>query len=376
MENQEIRKKAVDSARQVIVKAGTRLLTSRESIAELVSGIALLRRAGKKVLLVSSGAVGMGMELLKIPRRPRDLAAKQALAAVGQTRLMAIYAEECAKYGFLPAQLLLTAADLNSRSRYLNVMNCINALWEKELLPVINENDPVSVAELKFGDNDKLAGLLCSLTGSELAVILTTEDGLRDRNPDGTLGARIPLVPKITPAVKALAGGTDNADYSVGGMSSKLLAASIATAAGAALWIADGRKKGILEKILAGEDEGTLFTPGERIPGRKRYLRYFSSVTGRLVIDAGAAEALLVKGKSLLSSGVTAVTGEFKRGDTVEIADGAGPVIARGLVNFSAAECRKVAGKSSRELHKILGTQTEDEVIHRNNLTLMDRPQD
>ena len=376
MESQEIRKWAVDSARQVIVKAGTRLLTSRESIAELVSGIAQLRRAGKKVLLVSSGAVGMGMELLKIPRRPKDLAAKQALAAVGQTRLMAIYAEECAKYGFLPAQLLLTAADLNSRSRYLNVMNCINALWEKELLPVINENDPVSVAELKFGDNDKLAGLLCSLTGSELAVILTTEDGLRDRNPDGTLGARIPLVPKITPAVKALAGGTDNADYSVGGMSSKLLAASIATAAGAALWIADGRKKGILEKILAGADEGTLFTPGERIPGRKRYLRYFSSVTGRVVIDAGAAEALLVKGKSLLSSGVTAVTGEFKRGDTVEIADGNGQVIARGLVNFSAAECRKVAGKSSGELHRILGPQTEDEVIHRNNLTLMDQSRD
>lgn len=376
MENRAIRKGAVDSARQIIVKAGTRLLTSRESIAELVSGIALLRQAGKKVLLVSSGAVGMGMELLKIPRRPKDLAAKQALAAVGQTRLMAIYAEECAKYGFLPAQLLLTAADLNSRSRYLNVMNCINALWEKELLPVINENDPVSVAELKFGDNDKLAGLLCSLTGSELAVILTTEDGLRDRNPDGTLGARIPLVPKITPAVKALAGGTDNADYSVGGMSSKILAASIATAAGAALWIADGRKKGILEKILAGADEGTLFTPGERIPGRKRYLRYFSSVTGRVVIDAGAAEALLVKGKSLLSSGVTAVTGEFKRGDTVEIADGSGKVIARGLVNFTAAECRKVAGKSSGELHKILGSQTEDEVIHRNNLTLMDPSQE
>lgn len=372
MENLEIRKAAVESARQVIVKAGTRLLTDRQSIAALVEGIAHLRQAGKKVLLVSSGAVGMGMELLNLKRRPKELAAKQALAAVGQTRLMAIYAEECAKYGFLPAQLLLTAADLNSRSRYLNVMNCINALWEKNLLPVINENDPVSVAELKFGDNDKLAGLLCSLTGSELAIILTTEDGLRDRNPDGTLGARIPLVPKLTSAVKALAGGTDNSDYSVGGMSSKLIAASIATAAGAHLWIADGRKKDILKKIMAGDDEGTLFPPRERIPGKKRYLRYFSRIAGRVVIDAGAAEALLEKGKSLLSSGMTDVIGDFKRGDTVEIADNAGSIIARGLVNFSAVECRNIAGKSSDELHKLLGNDTEDEVIHRNNLTLME----
>lgn len=372
MENSEIRKTIVDSAKQVIVKAGTRLLTDRNSIAALVSGIARLREAGKKVLLVSSGAVGMGMELLNLEHRPKELAAKQALAAVGQTRLMAIYAEECAKYGFLPAQLLLTAADLNSRSRYLNVMNCINALWEKDLLPVINENDPVSVAELKFGDNDKLAGLLCSLTGSELAIILTTEDGLRDRNPDGSLGARIPMVPKLTAAVKALAGGTDNSDYSVGGMSSKLVAASIATAAGATLWIADGRKKDILKSILEGADEGTLFTPGTRIPGRKRYLRYFSRSAGRVVVDSGAAEALLVKGKSLLSSGITMVIGDFKRGDTVEIATADGSVIARGLVNFSAPECCKVAGMDSRELHKLLGNDTEDEVIHRNNLSLME----
>ena len=228
------------------------------------------------------------------------------------------------------------------------------------------------MAELKFGDNDKLAGLLCSLTGSELAIILTTEDGLRDRNPDGTLGERIPLVPKLTASVKALAGGTDNSDYSVGGMSSKLIAASIATAAGAHLWIADGRKEKILEKILAGADEGTLFPPRERIPGKKRYLRYFSRIAGRVVVDEGAADALSAKGKSLLSSGMTSVIGEFKRGDTVEIADNAGCVIARGLVNFSAAECRKISGKSSDELHKILGSDTEDEVIHRNNLTLME----
>ena len=228
------------------------------------------------------------------------------------------------------------------------------------------------MAELKFGDNDKLAGLLCSLTGSELAIILTTEDGLRDRNPDGTLGARIPLVPKLTSAVKALAGGTDNSDYSVGGMSSKLIAASIATAAGAHLWIADGRKKDILKKIMAGDDEGTLFPPRERIPGKTRYLRYFSRIAGRVVIDAGAAEALLEKGKSLLSSGMTDVIGDFKRGDTVEIADNAGTIIARGLVNFSAVECRNIAGKSSDELHKLLGNDTEDEVIHRNNLTLME----
>jgi len=158
-ENQSIRKRTVESAHQIIVKAGTRLLTSRESIAALVSGIAALRQAGKKVLLVSSGAVGMGMELLGLKRRPRELARKQALAAIGQSRLMEIYSEECAKYGFLPAQLLLTKSDLNIRERYLNVMNCINSLWEHDVLPVLNENDPVSVAELKFGDNDTLAAI-------------------------------------------------------------------------------------------------------------------------------------------------------------------------------------------------------------------------
>ena len=372
MENLEIRRTAVESARQIIVKAGTRLLTDRHSIAALVEGIAHLRQAGKKVLLVSSGAVGMGMELLNLKHRPKELAAKQALAAVGQTRLMAIYAEECAKYGFLPAQLLLTAADLNSRSRYLNVMNCINALWEKDVLPIVNENDPVSIDELKFGDNDFLAGLLATLTGSDLAVILTTESGLRERDESGKLGARIPVVRKFDAALRAMAGGTDNAEMSIGGMASKLKAAELVTASGDYLLVADGREENILMKILNGEDVGTLFVPRSgHMAGHKRFIRFFAKSAGTLTVDAGAAKALCGKGGSLLPSGVTDVAGSFSRGDTVDVVSPDGKVIARGLVNYNAADCLRLRGFHSADLARELGHTGDEEIIHRDNLTLL-----
>lgn len=372
MNRTEDRKTAVASARQIIIKAGTRLLTDRKSIAALVDGIALVRDAGKRPLLVTSGAVGMGMEVLGLKRRPKELAKRQALAAIGQTRLMAIYTEECARHGFTAAQLLLTAADLNARDRYLNVMNCVNALWDRNVLPIINENDSVSVAELKFGDNDTLAGMLAALTGSELIVILTTETGLRGRGDDGALGERISEVPKLTDAIRALAGGTDDSEFSIGGMASKLKAADIATATGAYLWIADGREKGILDRILRGEDVGTLFLPRARIPGRKRWLRYFSKSSGTLVIDAGAAEALTKKGKSLLPSGVREVRGNFRRGDTVDVVTEAGRTLARGLVNFDAVVCARVRGRSSAQIRELLGAEAEEELVHRNNLTLME----
>ena len=372
MTEKNIRLDAVFPARQIIVKAGTRLLIDRASIARLVSGIAALRKSGRQVLLVTSGAVGMGMETLKVARRPRELARIQALAAVGQTRLMSIYSEECAKYGFAAAQLLLTAADLRDRKRYLNVMNCVNSLWESGVLPVVNENDSTSVAELKFGDNDTLAGMLGSLTGSRLTVLLTTEDGLRGRDAAGNLAERISVVPRVTAAIKALAGGTDDAKFSIGGMASKLRAAEIVTGAGEYLWIADGRKEGILEAILRGEDTGTLFLPsGRRLPGHKRWLRFFSRVGGRITADAGAVRALTASGRSLLPSGVIAVDGEFDRGDTVEIVDENGRPVARGLVNFSADDCRRIRGCKSSEIHRILGADSDEELVHRDHLTLL-----
>ena len=364
---------AVSSAQQIIVKAGTRLLIDRKSIARMVSGIAKLREAGYQVLLVSSGAVGMGMELAGVTKRPAELAHKQALAALGQTRLMSIYSEEAAGHGFNVAQLLLTASDLRSRRRYLNVMNCINALWERNILPIANENDSVSIDELKFGDNDTLAGMLTSVAGADLTILLTTIDGLRDRDESGKLAGRISTVPKVTDKIRALAGGTDDSNLSIGGMDSKLRAADLATAAGAYLWIADGRDKEVFDKILRAEDCGTIFLPrNHRVPGRKRWLGFFSKVSGALIVDDGAVKAITERGKSLLPSGVIAVKGEFHRGDTVEIITVNKKAIARGLINFDAKDCLLLCGKHSGEVVDIMGKEAEIEAVHRDNLVLLE----
>ena len=372
-DNITLRREAIAAARQIIVKAGTRLLIDRESVAKLVRGIAELRKSGRQVLLVSSGAVGMGMELAGVSRRPGELAQKQALAALGQTKLMSLYAEEAETYGFRVAQLLLTAADLRSRRRYLNVMNCINALWERDILPIANENDSVSVDELKFGDNDTLAGMLTSVTGADLTILLTTVDGLRDRREDGSLGDRIAVVDKVTERLKALAGGTDDGNLSIGGMASKLRAAELATAAGAYLWIADGRRPDVIGEMLAAADTGTLFLPRQqRVSGRKRWVGFFSRVSGQVSIDSGAAKAVISGGKSLLPSDVTAVSGAFRRGDTVEIVAPDGRIIARGLVNFDAGQLNSIRRKHSAEITALLGTEVETEAVHRDNLVLLE----
>ena len=371
MEHLNARAEAIGSAQKVIVKAGTRLLIDRDRIAALVSGIAAFRAAGKQVLLVSSGAVGMGMEVVGLAERPRELAQKQALAAIGQSRLMSIYGEEAEKHGFKVAQMLLTAYDFSRRERCLNIKNCINALWDKDILPIINENDSVSVDELKFGDNDTLCAMMASVTGAELAVILTTVDGLRDRNADGTLGERIPVVEKLDDDIRALAGETDDGNFSIGGMASKLRAAEIACTAGSYLWIADGRTPDICGRLLKGEDVGTLFLPRRKLSGRKRWFGYLRKSRGTITVDSGAAEALKKRGKSLLPSGATEAEGDFRRGDTVDIADAKGKIFARGLVNFDADECRKILGCKSGKLHQVLGAAADEELVHRDNLLLL-----
>lgn len=365
-----MRKQLLKNCHEVVIKAGTRLLTDEQRIGELVDGIDLIRRTGRRVLLVSSGAVGMGMRELGMEKRPRELAMVQALAAAGQCKLMSIYSEKCREHGFSCAQLLLTKADLQNRKRYLNVSNCINALWDNDVLPIVNENDSISTDELKFGDNDTLACMLATLTNSHLTVILTTETGLRDRNPDGSLGGRISVVKNIDDSIRSLAGGTDDAEFSIGGMASKLTAAEFLTRAGEYLWIADGREKNILKKIFSGEDVGTLFVPKSRIRSRKRWLRFFARPCGRLTVDDGAAAMLSRRGKSLLCVGIREITGVFKRGDCVEIADMKGGVIAYGLSNFSSEEYRLVAGKQSDELAALLGHPADAEAVHRDNLAL------
>lgn len=367
------RKRVIENCGCMVVKVGTRLLTDRKRIPALIAGIAALKESGRNVLLVSSGAVGVGMSELGLTKRPSKLSEVQALAAVGQCKLMALYDEECRKHDFNSAQLLLTANDLQDRERHLNIVNCINALWTENILPIVNENDSVSIDELKFGDNDNLAGLLAAMTRSELTVLLTTEDGLREKH-DGVLGKRIPMVEKITAELKDSAHGTDDAELSIGGMISKLRAAEIVTAAGEALWVADGRVEDILQKILKAEDVGTLFTPKKsQMQAKKRWIKFFTKSTGHITIDTGAVKALTERGKSLLPSGMTTVSGVFKRGDTVEIFDPAGNAIGRGLCNFDAEDCTKLIGCQGSDINKILNRNADEVVIHRNNLVIISR---
>ena len=372
-ENCELRKKLLKNCHRIVVKAGTRLLTDPKLLPHIVQQINDLRKAGKQVILVSSGAVGTGMKSLGLKKRPRRLAQVQALAALGQVKLMSQYESECEKLGFRAAQILLTAEDLRSRERHLNAINCIETLLSDDVLPIINENDPVSVDELKFGDNDILASLLASMTRADLTIILTTVDGLKKPNPDGSLGDRISVVRGITDTQRDMARGTDDGNLSIGGMASKLKAADTLNSAGEALWLASGKETDILDRIFRGEDVGTLFLPGnsaKKMESRKRWLSSFSKPRGKVIVDQGAVNALCKRGSSLLPSGIIGVEGDFIRGDVLEIVSPEKLLIGKGLTNFSAEECRKLMGHQSSENHTILNYDADDEVIYRNNLVV------
>lgn len=369
-----MRKKVVKSCHRVVVKAGTRLLTDPDALPELVRQIKAVRDTGRQVILISSGAVGTAMKTLGLTKRPRHLSEVQALAAMGQVKLMSAYETECEKLGFRTAQILLTADDLRSRERHLNTCNCIESLLARDVLPIINENDPVSVDELKFGDNDTLASMLASMTRSDLTIILTTVDGLLRPNPDGSLGERISLVAGVTAEQRAMASGTDDGNMSIGGMATKVKAAEVLNSAGEALWIASGKIDRILERIFNAEDVGTLFIPAEgmrKLESKKRWIATFSRVSGKIYVDSGAVRALKKTSCSLLPSGATAVEGAFKRGDIVEVLAEDGTIIARGQTNFSAADCKKLLGHQSSDISNILKCDAEEELIHRNNLVII-----
>jgi glutamate 5-kinase len=365
------RQKAVKKASSIIIKVGTRLLTDNSMIAVLISQIAKLREKKYNVLLVSSGAVGLGMKTLGMTARPKKLSEIQALAAVGQSKLMSLYEAECRKFGFHAAQLLLTAADIQDRERHLNVLNCIYSLWNENILPIINENDSVSVDELKFGDNDRLAALIATMTRSELTVLLTMVDGLHSLK-NGKLDKRISVVSNLSDDIKKMATGTDDSAFSTGGMSSKLNAAETVIKSGEYLWIADGKDPEILIKIINAEDVGTLFLPvsEKQMDSKKRWLSFFSKSSGMIIVDDGAAKALSKKGGSLLPSGITGTDGSFNRGDTVTICNKDGTAIAKGLSNYSDKEIGKIFGRKSADISSILGHAGDEEIVHRNNLVL------
>src|SRR5438105_4373831 len=373
-----VRQEVITLAQTVVVKVGTNVLTGpdgtldREQLQALSDQVQRLRQSGRKLALVSSGAIGAGLGQLGMPERPTDLRHLQACAAVGQGLLMRAYEECLARYGIHTAQILLTASDFDSRTRYLNARNTILTLFEWNCVPIINENDTVSVAEIRFGDNDHLAAMVTNLLQAPLLILLTVVDGLFAVDPK-TDPAAAPLhtVPRIDGFVMDMAGGSRSA-LGTGGMRSKLRAARLATAAGESVIIANGRRPGILDALFACEPVGTLFLPhGSTVPAWKRWLGYTARPRGRLVVDAGARNAVQNKGKSLLPIGVVQVVGTFGKGDVVALSDPDGVEFARGLTNYSSSDATKISGLRTEQIGEALGTAPYDEIIHRDNLELI-----
>jgi glutamate 5-kinase len=368
----------VANAHTVVVKVGTNVLADatgrldRRRIQDLADQLYRLRSGGRKVALVTSGAIGAGVGKLGLGKRPAHLPHLQACAAVGQSALMQTYQECLDTYGIPTAQILLTAGDFDNRVRYLNVRNTIRTLFEYGALPIINENDTVSVAEIKFGDNDHLAALVTNLLRAPLLVLLTNVDGLYSDDPRTNPDAKLlTTVPFIDAAVTGLGAATKSV-LGTGGMRSKLRAARLATAAGEAVIIANGSSDRILDRIFAAEPVGTLFLPhGDDIPAWKRWLGLTARPRGTLRIDAGAVRAIVNQGKSLLPVGVLTVEGEFGKGDVVAICDAAGVEIGRGLSNYSSVEAGRLCGKSTEQIVKLLGRVPYPELVHRDNLVVV-----
>jgi len=371
--SEAIRNTVMAAVGSLVVKIGTNVLTGDDGrvdsslIARMGRSVAGLRKRGLKVTVVSSGAIGDGVDTLGLGKRPDDLPHLQACAAVGQAHLIQTFDAALKKEGFRAAQILITRDDFEDRVRYLNIRNCINALHELGAVPILNENDTVSVDEIRYGDNDIIAALVANNLRADLLVLLTVVEGLCR---DAARGDVIDVVERIDKDIERLADGTRSARGS-GGMASKLEAVRMVTRAGEAAVIANGRREGVLGDLLDGRQVGTLFlaTPS-KMTSRKRWIAFTVRARGRLTVDDGAARALCEKGKSLLASGIVGTSGSFRAGDLVIIADERGGEIARGLTNYDADALAKIRGRKSSEFRKILGEKPYDEVVHRDNLVL------
>jgi len=372
-----VRQEVIALAHTVVIKVGTNVLTQADGtldpgqVAALADQIQRIRQNGRKVVLVSSGAIGAGVGRLGLGKRPTDLRHLQACASVGQCFLMRAYEECLNRHGIPTAQILLTASDFDSRSRYLNVRNTILTLFEYGCLPIINENDTVSVAEIRFGDNDQLAALVTNLLQAPLLILLTVVDGLYTGDPGSDPQAQLlTTVPHIDSAVTGMA-GTSRSTLGTGGMVSKLRAARVATAAGESVIMANGSRPNVLDDLFAGEPVGTLFLPhGNTLSAWKRWLGFTARPKGRLVVDQGARQAVEHKGKSLLSIGVLQVGGTFGKGDVVALCDPEGSEFARGLCNYSSSDAGKIRGLRTEQIAEVLGTIPYAEMVHRDNLVV------
>lgn len=373
-----VRDEIVHSSPVWVVKVGTSVLTGATGsldpvrIDHLAEQISAVIDSGRKVALVSSGAVGAGMGRLGLSKRPDNLRQLQAAAAVGQADLIRAYDDGFRRHGRHAAQLLLTHEDFDNRTRYLNMRNTLTALFEWDAVPVINENDTISVDEIKFGDNDRLAAMVTNLLRAPLLVILSVVDGLYQADPDsGGTPETIRLVPNLDEEVFGLAGDSKSS-LGTGGMKSKLQSASLVTRAGGSVIIASGRKPEPLTRILAGEQVGTLFLAnGKTQAARKRWIGLTARPRGHYIVDAGARNALESGTTSLLAIGVIGILGDFEGGDVVGIRDGEGHEFARGLTNYNSVAASTVRGLRTEQVRLTLGVAGGyDEMIHRDNLVL------
>lgn len=375
----------------MVVKLGTHVVThdgveiALGRLTGIVESLARLRHADKQVVLVSSGAVAMGMRVLGLSERPRSLGLRQACAAVGQGHLIALYNQAFSQLGVTAAQVLLIQEDLTDPDRALCLRTTLTRLLELGVVPILNENDSVSVRELieyrrttngadiqpAFGDNDGLSARVAVSLSADLLIMLTNVAGLFTANPQYDANAtRVPELRTIDAAVMASAGGSSSGG--TGGMASKLEAAKLAADAGTTVLIAPGAEQNVVERVFAGEELGTLVIPNERRPARRRLIAFGAKHRGALVVNDGAARALKASKASLLPVGVITVEGHFDKGDIVEIRDGSGRVLGRGLVNYDADACRALAGHQSHEIDAILGWRGYDAVVTRDNLALGD----
>ncbi|MBE9214434.1 glutamate 5-kinase [Plectonema cf. radiosum LEGE 06105] len=367
-------------SKTIVVKIGTSSLTRPETghlalstIASLAETLCNLRRNDYKVILVSSGAVGVGCGRMGLKERPKAIGVKQAVAAVGQGRLMRIYDDFFTSLQQPIAQVLLTRTDLVQRSRYLNIYNTFQELLKLGVIPVVNENDTVAVEELKFGDNDTLSALVASLVRADWLFLLTDVDRLYSADPRLVPDAQpIALVSSIEELTSFVETGSSGSQWGTGGMTTKISAARIATAAGVRTVITEGKQPSNIEKILQGESIGTQFEPQpEPTSARKGWIAYGLVPEGKLYLDAGAVIAISNGGKSLLAAGITAVEGEFEQNEAVQLCNNHGREIARGLVNYNSSELKKIRGRRSSEIPEILGYEGVETVVHRDNLVLI-----
>ncbi len=373
-----LRKVYLGKSRRVVVKIGSAVLTSEDGLdlsvmANLARDISFLIKSGKEVILVSSGAVAAGKKRLGLSlNRTLELKEKQGAAAVGQSSLMRFYEDIFDRLGYKVAQVLLTHDDLSNRNRYLNVRNTILTLLEWKIIPIINENDTVSVEELRFGDNDTLGALITNLIEADLFICLTDVDGLYTGNPHENSGAKpVYTVAKVDKKVEAMAGYVVGA-LGTGGMQSKIQAARMVSLRGGSSFIGSGREESIIQQLFANEPVGTFFLPQvEKMQSRKHWIAYVLRPQGNLVLDQGACKALMKGGKSLLPSGILEVRGTFGVGAPVQCLDEEGNAIATGLSNYSASDLGKIKGLNTGQIEKTLGYKDSDEVIHRDNLVIL-----